>query len=527
MKLLRDTTIALASFLGTVLPKLNPQWWDQLVRVNLSEQQIRSIDGRGIAALSGLDLAALLKIFDRNWTQISQANPLNFESRNYLKEMMSVRNRWAHLSSEDLEIDDIYRDVDTLHRFASLIGADADFLSQISLTKAAVLRASFEMRVHGISADHRAVDGSAQTAVVTSKPSIKEPGLLPADFVIESIDQPMVQMNTGDFDKPIKIGIVGCVKSHGSGAQPARDLFTSALFRGRVEAVSVSCDSWFILSSKYGLISPDVVIAPYNVSLATASIAERRRWAAMVIEQFKQRLPDLEKCHFEIHASSPYVDFGLVDFLRLAGAAVSLPVAGLRRGEQLAHYSAARKSVYNGSSVAGNPDIISRPINHRPPFLDHNRQLSMSISDVKETGIFVYRWPTLREEFFRSWEYKVETPGGKWWIRHGLSYRDVFGKKRVHSVTFVDRAPLVEGAESDDYLDSHALVSVVKTSSRKDARTSGDVSSLYFGFDVVWHNDEITGPNSRSSLAVKIKEDDLGLWALHGLIRLHLYSVDR
>lgn len=108
-------------------------------------------------------------------------------------------------------------------------------------------------------------------------------------------------------------------------------------------------------------------------------------------------------------------------------------------------------------------------------------------------------------------------------VKHGLSYRHVFGKKRVHSVTFIDRAPLVEGAESYDYLDSHALISVIKTAIRKDTRTQ-EVSSLYFGLDLVWHRDEINGPNSRSSFAVKIKEDDLESWAIHGLARLHLYS---
>jgi hypothetical protein len=47
----------------------------------------------------------------------------------------------------------------------------------------------------------------------------------------------------------MRIGLVGCVKSKLPRAGPARDLYTSALFRGAWCAVERSCERWFILSA--------------------------------------------------------------------------------------------------------------------------------------------------------------------------------------------------------------------------------------------------------------------------------------
>jgi hypothetical protein len=48
----------------------------------------------------------------------------------------------------------------------------------------------------------------------------------------------------------MRIGLVGCVKSKRSQAAPARELYSSPLFRGRRDWVERTCDRWFVLSAK-------------------------------------------------------------------------------------------------------------------------------------------------------------------------------------------------------------------------------------------------------------------------------------
>jgi hypothetical protein len=62
----------------------------------------------------------------------------------------------------------------------------------------------------------------------------------------------------------MRVGLVGCVKSKQSQAAPARELYVSPLFRGRRAWVERTCDRWFILSAKHGLVEPDRVLAPYD-----------------------------------------------------------------------------------------------------------------------------------------------------------------------------------------------------------------------------------------------------------------------
>ena len=61
------------------------------------------------------------------------------EARHFLKEMQTVRNRWAHANMEGFPVDDIYWDLDTLQRFSVVIGADEKLIQDLRETKAALL----------------------------------------------------------------------------------------------------------------------------------------------------------------------------------------------------------------------------------------------------------------------------------------------------------------------------------------------------------------------------------------------------
>jgi hypothetical protein len=137
----------------------------------------------------------------------------------------------------------------------------------------------------------------------------------------------------------LRIGLVGCTKSKLPHAAPARELYsTSALFRGRRDQVERTCDRWFILSAKHGLIEPDAILEPYDETLKNASRDERRRWSRTVMEQIQRRVGEVRGVTFECHAGEDYLGWGLREGLESRGAEVRSPTRGLPLGRQLAFY---------------------------------------------------------------------------------------------------------------------------------------------------------------------------------------------
>jgi hypothetical protein len=112
-----------------------------------------------------------------------------------------------------------------------------------------------------------------------------------------------------------RIGLVGCVKEKATSAQRAKDLYTSTLFVGRRRYVERSCEQWWVLSAAHGLVHPDQLLAPYDVTLKNAGRANRRQWCSWVLAGIDERVRPRPGDVFEIHAGAEYRDFGLVDGL--------------------------------------------------------------------------------------------------------------------------------------------------------------------------------------------------------------------
>lgn len=127
------------AWLEAKLPALGSNWWGENVVQRLTFQQQRSLQERRIDTLSRLDLAALLRVLDQNWHELSAIDPLPKEARNWVKELQAVRNRWAHIPNGGLNSHDTYRDADTLVRLLELIRAPADLLETIVAFKAEIL----------------------------------------------------------------------------------------------------------------------------------------------------------------------------------------------------------------------------------------------------------------------------------------------------------------------------------------------------------------------------------------------------
>lgn len=141
IELLKSATTDLSFFLGEHLPRLSADWWRSLVVERLSFQQQRMTAERGITSLKQLDLAALLRVLDQNWYELSDALRWPRDARNWIKELQTVRNKWAHQSTEEPPPGEIYRDADTLGRLLGLIGAPAGTFEKVDVEKRRALMA--------------------------------------------------------------------------------------------------------------------------------------------------------------------------------------------------------------------------------------------------------------------------------------------------------------------------------------------------------------------------------------------------
>jgi ATP-dependent helicase HepA len=138
-KILEGLTSRVAEILGKSLPTAGEDWWRTSVIDRLSIQQQRLVVERRVSSLSGLDLAALLRVFDQNWHTLGPRLNLDSQTRNWLKEAQLIRNRWAHLPSGGMRPDDAYRDVDTIYRLLGSLGAEQKTLDQLQTEREKML----------------------------------------------------------------------------------------------------------------------------------------------------------------------------------------------------------------------------------------------------------------------------------------------------------------------------------------------------------------------------------------------------
>ena len=128
--------------------------------------------------------------------------------------------------------------------------------------------------------------------------------------------------------------LVSCVGKKRDAPAAARRLYISEWFLRAQEYVEATGCPWFILSAKYGLTSPDEIVAPYERTLNQMGISERREWASRVKSQMEERLPEADR--FVIFAGQRYREF-LSEYLSRR-ATFEVPLEGLRIGEQLSWF---------------------------------------------------------------------------------------------------------------------------------------------------------------------------------------------
>ena len=139
-KLLDAFGEALCQFLTETLPRIEVEWWKLCVVDRLTFQQQSFVRATGTTTLAGLDVAALMRVLDQNWHEIAPLRNLTPIGRTWLKEAQTIRNRWAHAPTGGLVPNDTYRDLDTMERLLTVIGARAEVVESIRREKTDLLQ---------------------------------------------------------------------------------------------------------------------------------------------------------------------------------------------------------------------------------------------------------------------------------------------------------------------------------------------------------------------------------------------------
>lgn len=127
-----------------------------------------------------------------------------------------------------------------------------------------------------------------------------------------------------------KIVLISCVSKKQSVTSRAAEMYISTLFNLKLQlARKLNPEFIFILSAKYGLITLDKIIEPYDQTLNKMSKVERVNWAKMVLKELR-RQTNLQKDHFVILAGNRYREYLIPHFKYY-----EVPMEGLRIGQQL------------------------------------------------------------------------------------------------------------------------------------------------------------------------------------------------
>lgn len=101
------------------------QWWQTAVLGKLYEDQQRELPTSGDPAtlVKSLDIQRALILFDVHWGEIFRKKFAR-DNRTWAKELSSIRNRLAHLGSEDINDNDTWRALDTMARLCEQMDSE-------------------------------------------------------------------------------------------------------------------------------------------------------------------------------------------------------------------------------------------------------------------------------------------------------------------------------------------------------------------------------------------------------------------
>ena len=136
-----------------------------------------------------------------------------------------------------------------------------------------------------------------------------------------------------------EIGLVSCVKTKRDHLAIPKELYTSSYFEKMRSYAERNHDDWWILSAKHGLLEPDGdPIEPYDATLTSATVAEKRAWAETVADQLDTAGLLTSNMTLVFHAGKDYYE-ELLPLIQEQVDSIDIPTEGLGIGETLAWYN--------------------------------------------------------------------------------------------------------------------------------------------------------------------------------------------
>jgi len=129
------------------------------------------------------------------------------------------------------------------------------------------------------------------------------------------------------------ICLVACTSKKALYPSAAKDLYRSPLFDGGRFYAEARGQSWYVLSAKYGLLTPEQKVDPYDESLHGMSELERENWAQRVYEQLSKVIP--KKANIVFLAGDKYRHY-LQQYFKIDGRKTIAPLSELGIGRQVA-----------------------------------------------------------------------------------------------------------------------------------------------------------------------------------------------
>lgn len=130
----------------------------------------------------------------------------------------------------------------------------------------------------------------------------------------------------------VSIGLVGCAGPKLKHPAPARDLYTSQLFRQTLQLAELRHDVVYVISAKLELVQLDQVIEPYNKTMSEIAKEFRPIWGSRVWDSILRRHQKVDRQVY-IYAGKDYAQP-----LRRAGfhqATFHEPLAKMMIGQRL------------------------------------------------------------------------------------------------------------------------------------------------------------------------------------------------
>lgn len=154
-----DVCQFLATKLHSLLPVVGgPDWWKWYVVQQLTDAQREMHRNVTAGDLFQLDMAALLRVLYRNWSELAAKGHLPKGKSWVVGKMIDARNRWAHQPAKGADIVELGRDFEAMQQFLVLLDADHQLVDRVRRYKEKI-----DLKIKSNSSDVQSVS-NGQTA---------------------------------------------------------------------------------------------------------------------------------------------------------------------------------------------------------------------------------------------------------------------------------------------------------------------------------------------------------------------------